>query len=190
VISCPTGCRDCDTDRHNNLVCRRAASGYVLIRGNIYQCSITCLTCAQILDSSGVPSICLSCPSGYSYFFGTCNKCTGSNAVTCRSRNPSYSTSCLPGFTAVGGVCTACGDSCLKCNIAGAGSCDVGGCKFSSILKSDGCLPCFKGCYTCTADPNQCIKCSDFYYLASDQTCQPCSSNCANCLNSTVCTNC
>lgn len=188
MISCPTGCKSCDINKFNNIVCRQASNGYVLIKGVIYKCSSTCLTCAETLVS-GIASICLSCPNGYSYAYGTCTKCTGNYSVTCLPNNAYYSLSCLPGFTAKNGECKACGLNCIKCDIAGADKCDAGGCKLSALLKADGCLPCFKGCYICAADPNICMQCSDYYYL-SNNTCQLCSANCKACTSATSCTSC
>lgn len=112
------------------------------------------------------------------------------------------SLTCQPGYTTLNGtapnnstakrdagVCLACADNCIKCDLTGSGNCDLGGCAPYTIQKSDGCLRCFNGCLKCASDPNTCIQCSQYYYLSSTATCLPCMTNCLSC-NSTTCFNC
>lgn len=106
TLNCATGCKVCDLDKDNNVICRQASDGYVLNGGNIYKCPPSCLTCGELIDSTtGIPKYCLTCRNGYNFVDGECLKCTGANAITCKSSNTAYSLSCLPGYKADGGIC-------------------------------------------------------------------------------------
>lgn len=198
VISCPPGCQTCDIDNFGNLVCLQVIERYILLNGAIQQCATNCQTCAVFLDGNGVASTCLSCPPGFALSFGNCTSCTDTNALTCSATNANISLTCKVGYTTLNittglssGTCNACADNCVKCDVTGAGNCDMGGCIPNALQRSDGCLLCFRGCFKCLGDPNTCILCNNYYFLnSSSSTCEQCSINCRTCTNATVCTNC
>jgi proprotein convertase subtilisin/kexin type 5 len=194
-MNCPLGCSSCDVDNSGNKVCLEANDGYIILRGAIYQCALPCVTCAVLLSSEGTASICLSCPLGYALSHGTCVNCTDPYAASCSSNNAALSLTCQSGYTTLNstsktdaGVCMACADNCVKCDLTGSGNCDLGGCAPSTTQKSDGCLRCFNGCFKCASDPNTCLQCSQYYYL-SNTTCLSCTAKCLSC-NATTCFNC
>ena len=171
---------DLDSATPPNAICRSAQDGYVLVSGKIYKCSSSCLTCATTPNAStGEYSICLTCPSGSNFDAGTCSRCTGTNALTCRDRNPAYSLTCKPGYNAESGTCKACASNCLKCANAKSEDCDQSGCAtgFFQSKSFSACVKCFNGCQVCDTDPNVCLKCGDYKYL-SNNVCFSCSQKC------------
>lgn len=110
------------------------------------------------------------------------------------SSNAAFSTKCATGYSvdAATGVCKACASFCNKCDISGAGLCDINQCTVgytrdpTSLL----CVNCLNACPNCSpTDPSVCLNCGLNRFL-SNSICLVCSSNCMTCTSATVCTNC
>ncbi len=111
--------------------------------------------------------------------------------MTCERYSKSICTSCIDGFGISGGNCVTCVSSgCLSCsfNASECTNCDTGyglvGTTCFACGTSSPCLNCLG------TDPMICASCDSGYYPSGGLTCNPCMTNCLDCLDGSSCYNC
>eukprot|EP00434_Breviolum_minutum_P000967 symbB.v1.2.000850.t2/scaffold37.1/size397765/22 len=101
---------------------------------------------------------------------------------------PDWCSSCESGYTKsdlLGKKCDACGANCNRCDTAGAGKCDINGCKDQYIMVKGICKACSSYCLSCSSSgPADCDKgkCFKGYGNWRNGTgCGACTSHCSTC---------
>jgi hypothetical protein len=150
-------------------------------------CNYKCLTC-QVANSL---SKCSLCDTG-SFLDPTTLSCSicPLGAQTCVDQT--IIQSCLPGYLKSSNsmFCSPCTDNCLSCPISTT-NCSV--CNPGYYISSGFCNICnIPNCSVCTGVGASvyCTTCTNGFYKFNNTYCSVCPSNCFNCLNSSVCTNC
>jgi hypothetical protein len=170
--------------------------GYVNISGVAQPCIGDCLTCSIAVNNctsctnySLLNNICYpQCPQGYISLSHLCIQCiapcascsgTTSTCTSCQIATPQLYLSnnrCVPGCPD-GTFAYASNNTCLSC---------ISPCEYCSTLTN--CLSCLNGFFYHNQSCN--IACPAGY-AGVNRICQPCSGNCATCINSTtICETC
>ena len=195
LFQCPACCAQCTVSSSGAIVCMEAQPGCSLVGGGILTCHVSCKTCSGPSNQS-----CTSCYSGSFLIGGECRNCSDIYATACLPNNRSFSTDCLPGYTATfcegmlaGGVCRPCAANCIQCDAAGPGKCDQGKCAIGYVILvgTTNCTECVGGQPTCSPfNPVTLVSCLNGQYRNGQNSCSPCPTNCSLCVSATNCTGC
>lgn len=207
-----TNCQNCTS----NNICNKCNNKYLLQDNVCLKCIANCDTCSSLslcstcsagyyLNSKNEcakcsVTNCQNCNSDPN----SCSECLGNNTLssdksTCfacsancqKCSNASVCTSCQPGYYLdSSNACTKCAiANCQNCS--SATKCDQ--CISEYTPNSDGtvCSICpFKTCKNCNSD-YECNTCRpEFYFNNVSNSCISCKSNCLNCVNNTICSEC
>ena len=160
-----------------------ASPGCSIVGGSLITCDASCKTCSGTTNRS-----CTSCYPGQFLIGGECRNCSDPYATACLSTNRSFSTDCIPGYTAtfclgqVGGVCRPCAPNCIQCDAAGPGNCDKCQVGYVILVGTTNCTECAGGQPTCSPyNPVSLVNCVDGQYPNGQGGCSPCPTNCTTC---------